>query len=39
MVAVTAVLVECRAYALASRERHGVWGGTTPADRRAGVAG
>jgi hypothetical protein len=26
---------ECREYALAAREPHGVWGGLTPADRRA----
>lgn len=30
-----AVVVECAAYGLAAREPHGVWGGTTPAERRA----
>jgi hypothetical protein len=29
------VLGECRGYALAAGERYGVWGGTTPAERRA----
>jgi len=28
------VRVECLAYALAHRERHGVWGGTTERERR-----
>lgn len=28
-------LAICRTYALAARELAGVWGGTTPADRRA----
>lgn len=29
------VLEACRDYALAAGEEHGVWGGTTPADRGA----
>ncbi|WP_366139797.1 WhiB family transcriptional regulator [uncultured Modestobacter sp.] len=28
------VLAECRAYAVAAREPHGVWGGLTWSDRR-----
>lgn len=28
------VRADCLGYALASRERHGVWGGFTPAERR-----
>jgi hypothetical protein len=30
------VRVECAAYAIAAAERFGIWGGTTPAERRAG---
>lgn len=29
------VLAECRAFALAVNEPNGVWGGTTPTDRKA----
>lgn len=29
------VIAECLAHALDTREPHGVWGGTTPAERRA----
>ena len=29
----------CLAYALANREQHGIWGGTTPRQRRALLAG
>jgi WhiB family transcriptional regulator, redox-sensing transcriptional regulator len=30
------VRVECAAYAIAAAERFGIWGGTIPAERRAG---
>lgn len=29
------LLNECRSYALATKQSHGVWGGTTPAQRKA----
>lgn len=34
-----AVRVECRDYAVAIREQHGIWGGLTEKERRALVTG